>query len=433
MQILAVPSPLAEGQFVNVGHGQTVRDVVRADRALAAQVVNVPGAVIDFPPLVLRGVVERLRVLIGDGEGEPVTETFVQFDDERVEARGRARHVEDVDVEELRVRPQQLPPLDRPGRERPGRDHAEEGIGHLVEQRGAEAERGIRELVDVDPFVEAVVPERELPALRPGVAELEQEVPRDFVLDVRAVLLNVRRGPHPLERGDCGPDPGGQPRGAAGRRVEAVGEGVTQRVVDRPPAVERGGPGRVNREADVADRADVDRGLIVDPVAGAGDELFRDFVGDAEAGREVVVRRLPLEGVIVRDELQTTLEIRQPRGGRERAGGVEVEPVEPVVALGARPLNLVAQPDIDRQPRIHVPGVLQIQGVVSLVGVVAGVARRVPGRPRPEEERGDGVAGGDVAPRVRVRPGGEETVEVEIGRDRRRPAPACSARASSRT
>jgi hypothetical protein len=60
-----------------------------------------------------------------------------------------------------------LPSLDGPRRERHCFDDAEEGICYLLAQRGPERQCGIGDLIDVEPGVEVVVSECELPTLRP--------------------------------------------------------------------------------------------------------------------------------------------------------------------------------------------------------------------------------------------------------------------------
>ena len=79
---------------------------MRADRPFLRQVVNVAEAIAHLPSLVLRRIIVCFRVLIRSHQRHTTGEPLIEARGESVEARTRARHVQNGNVLELRIGPQ---------------------------------------------------------------------------------------------------------------------------------------------------------------------------------------------------------------------------------------------------------------------------------------------------------------------------------------
>src|SRR5439155_24496007 len=90
------------------------------------------------------------------------------------------------DAIELRERPQQLRPRDGPLRQRAHRDLAEKGIRHLGAERVALGKVLRGELIELPVL-------REVEAAAAGVANFENNVSSQFLLNVEIPLRAVRR------------------------------------------------------------------------------------------------------------------------------------------------------------------------------------------------------------------------------------------------
>ena len=154
--------------------------------------------------------------------------------------------------------------------------------------------------------------------------------------------------------------------------MKPFGYGLLQQV-ERRDAVDRRHPQVLGAEAEGADGAL--RALVRRPedvaVAGAHHGLLVQLVRGAETRRDVVgvpVVLIPAAPVDA-DEHDAALEIGE-RGHllRERRRRIRIEVVHPVVSLRARHVDVVAQAEVERQPRVDPPVVLRVEGPVEAVG-----------------------------------------------------------------
>ncbi len=100
----------------------------------------------------------------------------------------------------------------------------------------------------------------------------------------------------------------------------------------------------------------------------------------------------------------------------------EIEIVQPVITLRAAQLQLIAEPQVNREARVDPPGILPVPRIVHLSDRVASGLRRISGCARAEQQRGDCIAaartvstaaiGPEVAiPRLKVKFAELESVE----------------------
>ena len=68
--------------MVNHRVHKAVRHIVRADRPLLRQIVHIAHIVVDFPALILAGVVERLRELVAGDDAHVAAESLLELDDQ---------------------------------------------------------------------------------------------------------------------------------------------------------------------------------------------------------------------------------------------------------------------------------------------------------------------------------------------------------------
>ncbi len=339
------------------------------------------------------------------------------------------RRLTHQDVAELRERPQQLPALDgRAGDVLPlPGGQAEERVGHLLGERGAQRQVLRVHLVDVDDAVVGPA-EAEVPARGARVLEAHRDVARQLAVDVERVLVDVGRALVLVDELDLLADALERAEAAAARGVDAARE----RVVDG----RRGSElillqRRHLREAHVpvvvgADGLVVPRGPV-DPVAGPHDRPRVEGVDRTDARRELDGHRVAL--VLVRAVLARVDEAA-PHGlpgqrvddaaERSRRGQRPVEGHrEAVVLLTQAGLVLQAHAVVDRELGADPEVVLRVEPVVVDPRVErAGDRHRAQvtraARGVPEQHAGQGVPRRRVERQRVLR--GEVPVEREVAR-----------------
>ncbi len=327
------------------------------------------------------------------------------------------------DVAELRERAEQLTALHRGAIGREARTRAEERVGHLLEQRGAERHVAGIELVDVQNAVVRAA-EAEVAARGAGVFEANRHAARQFAVDVDRVLLHVGGLLVLIDELDLAAHTGER----AARVAHRLKGAALERVRQRDGGLEL--PLLKERVLAVADLAVVGRahalvvpGRPVDAVAGTHDRLRVERVDEADTGRELQrglvalfggravlagVDETAAHGAAVHDD------VAEGATGVERAVEGHREAVFLLTQTG---LRFHAHTHVQGELRVDAEVVLQVATVVVHVGVqgfrhahAAQVARVARGQA--EQEARERVAALQCG-RAARRP---QTVEVEEAR-----------------
>src|SRR5262245_42296114 len=382
--------PFTERQLIHAADVQTMRRLDHRRREFGAEVVADQRA--GERVRVVREVIHLAEQIVPvaaesvvDVRAPAAADALLEFQHHRIVTREAGAHLVREDVFELREWAQQL--AARHGlllRERAEGRIAEHRVGYLVEQARPLRQEFRVELIDVN-SVQIRAAYLEPLATRAYITSRHDGACRQLVLQVGRVLMNISRLAELIDEVDVAARAGEQAARAARRLLHAVREGVGQRAGRARP---QPGPvaGDVSRHRGEAPRPHtilVREGVLVrrikDAVTAAQHHFVAELVGESDAGRELLLRRVALmrRRAVNAGVQQSAFEIQAWRLYGERLVAREADG-DVVIALLQALLEFVAQAEVQGQVRSDAEIVLKITRVVVDVEVVRGADSDIP-------------------------------------------------------
>ena len=273
-----------------------------------------------------------------------------------------------------------------------GGDEAEEGVGDDGVEAITEGEGGIGYLIEVGVRLE-------FDAGVTGVGDVEEHGPWKFVLHVEVPLGGVWHFVVADVGVDALADEGKQSVGAVFGGGETIGERIAKGGVRRTAAVDAGverGDGVETEGSGGGGAGPVTSGGGVEKTGtGADDETRGDFVGEADAGGEVIfvdiLNAARCAGGAGTGEDESAA-LGRKAGDFEGEFSIEIEPGCAVEAFGHGEVRIPTEAEVEGEAVVDTPIVLDISGDVGDLERDGGFEAHLATAGEAEEHGGDGVA-----------------------------------------